>query len=146
MWKSYMYRTQTVHRHQEGKYSKANSSLSRQYDCNTRKDTKIVSMIRKYHKLQTNPWHREEEPHNNHEAPGRQLSKATSSLFPIKMTAKLEWAQSNAQQNIEQLQNPTIAVTTTTNQQQQNHRVMHSKTRTKRGTHWEKPTTTGPPP
>ena len=27
------------------------------------------SMIRKYHKLQTNPWHREEEPHNNHETP-----------------------------------------------------------------------------
>ena len=29
-------------------------------------------MIRKYHdhKLQTNPWHREEEPHNNHETPG----------------------------------------------------------------------------
>ena len=34
-------------------------------------------MIRKYHnhKLQTNPWHREEEPHNNHETPGRQQSK-----------------------------------------------------------------------
>ena len=49
-------------------------------------------MIRKYHnhKLQTNPWHREEELHNNHETPGRQ-SKATSSLFPIKMIAKLEW-------------------------------------------------------
>ena len=33
--------------------------------------TKIVSMIRKYHnhKLQTNPWHREEEPHNSHETP-----------------------------------------------------------------------------
>ena len=31
-------------------------------------------MIRKYHnhKLQKNPWHREEEPHNNHETPGRQ--------------------------------------------------------------------------
>ena len=28
--------------------------------------------------------------------------KATSSLFPIKMIAKLEWTQSNAQQNIEQ--------------------------------------------
>ena len=57
-------------------------------------------MIRKYHKhkLQTNPWHREEEPQNNHETLGRQ-SKATSSLFPIKMTAKLEWTQSNAQQN-----------------------------------------------
>ena len=31
-------------------------------------DKKIVSMIRKHHnhKLQTNPWHSEEEPHNNH--------------------------------------------------------------------------------
>ena len=27
------------------------------------------------------------------------LSKATSSLFPIKTIAKLEWAQSNVQQN-----------------------------------------------
>ena len=35
------------------------------------------------------------------------LSKATSSLFPIKMIEKLEWAQSNAQQNIEQLPDPT---------------------------------------
>ena len=34
---------------------------------------KIVSMIRKYHnhKLQTNPWHRQEEPYNHHETPGR---------------------------------------------------------------------------
>ena len=33
-------------------------------------------MIRKYynHTLQTNPWHREEEPHNNHEVPGRQTN------------------------------------------------------------------------
>ena len=57
-------------------------------------------MNRKYynHKLQTNPWHSEEEPHNNHKTPGRQ-SKATSSLFPIKMIAKLELTQSNAQKN-----------------------------------------------
>ena len=27
------------------------------------------------------------------------LSKATSSLFPIKMIAKLEWTQSNTEQN-----------------------------------------------
>ena len=49
-------------------------------------------MIRKYHnqKLQTNPWYREIEPHTNHEAPGRQTKQATSSLFPIKMIAKLE--------------------------------------------------------
>ena len=34
---------------------------------------KKVSMIRKYRnqKLQTNPWQQEEEPHNNHETPGR---------------------------------------------------------------------------
>ena len=68
-----------------------------------------MSLIRKYnnHKLQTDPWHREEEPHNNHETPGKQ----NSSLFPIEMIAKLEWTQSNAQQNIEYLKNPTIAVT-----------------------------------
>ena len=35
-------------------------------------------------------------------------SKATSSLFPIEMIAKLEWTQ----QNIEQLQTPTMRVTT----------------------------------
>ena len=39
------------------------------------------------------------------------LSEATSSFFPIKMIAKLEWIQSNAQQNVEQLQNPTMGVT-----------------------------------
>ena len=38
----------------------------------------IVSMIRKYHnhKLQTNPWHRDEEPHNIHETPGRQTKQS----------------------------------------------------------------------
>ena len=38
-------------------------------------------------------------------------SKSTSSLFSIKMTAKQVWVQSNAQQNIDQLQNLTIEVT-----------------------------------
>ena len=54
--------------------------------------------------------YREEEPHNNHETPGRQ-TKQSNFLFPIKIIAKLEWAQSNAQQNIEQPQNPTMGVT-----------------------------------
>ena len=44
---------------------------------------KKVSMIRKYmyhnHKLQTNPWHRDEEPHNNHTTQGRQ-TKQTNQL------------------------------------------------------------------
>ena len=50
-------------------------------------------MIRKYHnhKLQTNPWHREEEPHNNHDNQEDKLSKATSSPPSIKMIAKQEW-------------------------------------------------------
>ena len=43
------------------------------------------------------------------------LSKATSSLFPIKMIAKLEWTLSNIQQNIGQLQTPTMGVTTNNN-------------------------------
>ena len=39
-------------------------------------------MIRKYHtnKLQTNPWHHGEEPHNNQETPGRQKKKQSSQL------------------------------------------------------------------
>ena len=40
-------------------------------------------MIRKYHnhKPQTTPWHREEEPLNHHEAPGR-LMKQSGKLSP----------------------------------------------------------------
>ena len=92
-------------------------------------------MIRKYHnhKPQTTPWHREEEPLDHHETPGTQInqSKATSPLFPIKMIAILEWAKSNVQQNIEQLQTPTMGVTTRT----QNTEVTINKS-----------TTTEPPP
>ena len=49
-------------------------------------------MIRNYHNhiLQTNPWRREEEPHNNHETQGRQTKQTTSPHLPIKMIAKLE--------------------------------------------------------
>ena len=71
-------------------------------------------MIRKYHNhtLQTNPRHYEEVPQNtnHHNTLGKQ-SKATSSLFPIKMIAKLERTQSNAQQNMEQTQYPPMGVT-----------------------------------
>ena len=59
-----------------------------------------------------NPWHRGEDPQNNnsHKTPGRQ-SKATNSLFPIKMIAKLERTQSNAQLNMEQTQNHKMGAT-----------------------------------
>ena len=38
-------------------------------------------------------------------------SKVTSSIFPIEMIAKLECSSNNTQENIEQLQNPTMGVT-----------------------------------
>ena len=46
--------------------------------------TKIVSMIRKYHnhKLQTTPWHREEKPLNHHETPGRQIKQSNQLSLP----------------------------------------------------------------
>ena len=66
-------------------------------------------MIKKYnnHTQQTNPRHCEEKQQNtnSHKTSGRQ-SKATSSLFLIKMIAKLERTQSNAYQNKDQTQNP----------------------------------------
>ena len=41
-------------------------------------------MIRKYHnhKPQTTPWHREEEPLNHHEAPGRQIKQSNQFSLP----------------------------------------------------------------
>ena len=36
----------------------------------------MVSMIRKYHKLLTNIWHREEEPPTNYETLGRQTQQS----------------------------------------------------------------------
>ena len=42
------------------------------------------------------------------------------------MIGKLEWTLSNAQQNLEQLQNPTMGVTTTNRQQQSHHLKMDS--------------------
>ena len=68
-------------------------------------------MIRKYHnhKRQTNSWHREDEPLNNHETPGRQTSQTNELSLSHQDDCKLEWTKSNAQQNIKQLQ--TMGVT-----------------------------------
>ena len=70
-------------------------------------------MIRKYHnhKLQTTPWHSEEEPPNHHETPGRQTKQSNQLYPPTKTTATPERTQSNIQQNTEQLQTPTMGVT-----------------------------------
>ena len=48
-------------------------------------NTKIVSEYDHEihnHKRQTNRWHREEEPHNNHETPGRQTKQSNHLSFP----------------------------------------------------------------
>ena len=70
-------------------------------------------MIRKYHnhKLQTTPRHHEEELPNHHETPGRQTKQSNQPPPPIKMTATPEWTRSNAQQNTEQSQTPTMGAT-----------------------------------
>ena len=60
------------------------SSQSDLLEKNDRLKCLHVSMIRKYHnnKLQTNPLHREEEPHNNHETPGRQTKQSNQLSLP----------------------------------------------------------------
>ena len=59
-----------------------------------------VSMIRKYHN-HTNSTLRISHSHNSHRAQEEKQSKATSSLFPIKIIAKLLRTKSNAQQNMD---------------------------------------------
>ena len=68
-------------------------------------------MIRKYHnhKLQTTPWHREEEPLNHHKTPGRQIKQSNQLSLPHQDDCNIKI--SNVQQNIEQMQTPTIGVT-----------------------------------
>ena len=43
------------------------------------------------HKLQTNPWHREEEQHNNHETARRQPKQRNQLSIPHQDDCKLEW-------------------------------------------------------
>ena len=69
-----------------------------------------MGTIRKYHnhKLQKNQWYREEEPHNNHETPGRQTTQSNQLSLPHRADCKARMgAQRNAHRNIEKLQNPT---------------------------------------
>ena len=69
-------------------------------------------MIRKYHnhKPQTTLWHREEEPLNHHEIPGRQIKQNIQLSLPHQDDCNTR-TQSNVQQTIEQLQTPTMGVT-----------------------------------
>ena len=95
-------------------------------------EPKIVSMIRKCHNHKTadKPWHREEEPHNNHETQGKQTKQSNLLSLPHPDDCKTRMETGNAQQNIEQPQNPTMGVTT--KQQQQNHRLRTDRSQS----HW----------
>ena len=50
-------------------------------------------MVRKFHnhKLQTNPWHCEEEPHSNHEALGKQTKQSNQISLPHLLTLFLSF-------------------------------------------------------
>ena len=43
------------------------------------------------HKLQTNPWYREEEPHNNLETPGRQTKRSNQLFSPSRWVIYLPY-------------------------------------------------------
>ena len=63
-------------------YKRLTRSATHKPPANT---TKIISEYgRKFHnhKLQTNPWHREEEPHSNHEALGKQTKQSNQISLP----------------------------------------------------------------
>ena len=70
-------------------------------------------MIRKYHnhKPQTTPCHCEEGPLSHHEIPGRQIKQSNQLSLPHQDDCNTRMDISNVQQNIEQLQTPTMGVT-----------------------------------
>ena len=92
-------------------------------------------MVRKYHnhKPQTTLWHREEEPLNHHETPGRQIKQSNQLSLPHQDDCNTRRTQSNVQQNIEQLQTPTMGVTINKSQQQENHRLRTDSSLSHRG-------------
>ena len=64
-----------------------------------------------YHKLQTNPWHREEEPPNIHETPGRQTKPSNQLSLPHQDDCKTRIDIIVTHNKTERLQNPTMGVT-----------------------------------
>ena len=52
------------------------------FRCLTKIATEYAQEKNYNHKLQTNPWHHEEEPHNNQETPGRQTKQSNQLSLP----------------------------------------------------------------
>ena len=78
-------------------------------------------MIRKYktHKLQTTPWYREEEPHNNHETPGRQTKQINQLSLPHRDDCK---TRMDTKKRTREHRTITESHNWSNNQQQQNNR------------------------
>ena len=79
-------------------------------------------MIRKYHnhKLQTNPWHREEEPQNNHETPGRQTKQSNQLSLPHQGDCK---TRRDIKKRTTKHRTITESHNGSNNKQQKNHRL-----------------------
>ena len=85
--------------------------------CASVPDSATIKNIRKHlnHKLQTNPWHHEAERHNHHETPGRQTKQSNQLSLPHQDDCKTRIDKKFSQQNVEQLQNPTMGLTINNN-------------------------------
>ena len=70
-------------------------------------------MIRKYHnhKLQNNPWHHKEEPHNNHETPGRQTKQSNQLSLPHQDDCKTRRDVKKRTTKHRTITSPTMGVT-----------------------------------
>ena len=71
-------------------------------------------MVRKYHnhKLQTNTWYHEAEPHKNNETLGRETTQGNQLSLPNQDDCKIRIVKKcHIQQNTEQIQTPTMGVT-----------------------------------
>ena len=64
-------------------------------------------MIRKYHnqKPQTNPWHREEEPHNHHETQERQTKQSNQLSLPHQDDCKTRMDSHSGSNNKQKVNN-----------------------------------------
>ena len=102
----------TLENKPEQRQTKANLS---QKCCNTcTVKSKIVSRYdQEIPQSQTvdNPWHREEEPLNQHETPGRQIQQSNQLSLPHQDDCNTRMDIKKRTKNIEQLQTPTMGVT-----------------------------------
>ena len=84
-------------------------------------------MIRKYHnhKLQTTPWHREEEPLNHHETPGRQIKQSNQLSLPHQDDCNTRMGMKQRTTIHRTITDSHNGSNKTKGQQQQNHSLSH---------------------